>query len=64
MVAKWGVNNRREFGLDQDVPSKNFVVFVRDVAMAPFIIGRAFNYWSSSITRVIVPSSSCIGSLT
>ncbi|GMY21117.1 hypothetical protein FCV25MIE_16358 [Fagus crenata] len=32
--------------------------------MAPFIIGRAFNYWSSSITRVTVPSSSRIGSLT
>jgi hypothetical protein len=32
--------------------------------MAPYIIGRAFNYWSSSITRVTVPSSSRIGSLT
>ena len=55
---------RRQFGLDQDMPSKRSVVFVRDVTMAPYIIGRAFNYWSSSITRVTVPSSSHIGSLT
>uniref|UniRef100_A0A2N9IAV8 Aminotransferase-like plant mobile domain-containing protein n=1 Tax=Fagus sylvatica TaxID=28930 RepID=A0A2N9IAV8_FAGSY len=47
---------RRQFGLDQDVPSANVVVFNCDTVMAPFIIIRASKYWSDLSIRVTIPA--------
>jgi hypothetical protein len=55
---------RRQFGLDQDVPSANVVVFNCDTVMAPFIIIRASNYWSNLCIRVTIPAGMQVGNLT
>jgi hypothetical protein len=55
---------RRQFGLDQDVPSANVVVFNCDTVMAPFIIIRASKYWSDLSIRVTIPVGMRVGNLT
>uniref|UniRef100_A0A2N9FQU5 Aminotransferase-like plant mobile domain-containing protein n=1 Tax=Fagus sylvatica TaxID=28930 RepID=A0A2N9FQU5_FAGSY len=55
---------RQKFGLDQDVPSANVVVFDRDSVMAPFIIIRASKYWSDLSVRVTIPAGMRVGNLT
>ncbi|GMY34122.1 CHD3-type chromatin-remodeling factor PICKLE [Fagus crenata] len=54
----------RQFGLDQDVPSANVVVFNCDTVMAPFIIIRASKYWSDLSIRVTIPAGMRVGNLT
>uniref|UniRef100_A0A2N9HEP2 Aminotransferase-like plant mobile domain-containing protein n=1 Tax=Fagus sylvatica TaxID=28930 RepID=A0A2N9HEP2_FAGSY len=55
---------RRQFGLDQDVPSANVVVFDCDTVMAPFIIIQASKYWSDLSVRVTIPADMRVGNLT
>uniref|UniRef100_A0A2N9GJL1 Aminotransferase-like plant mobile domain-containing protein n=1 Tax=Fagus sylvatica TaxID=28930 RepID=A0A2N9GJL1_FAGSY len=50
---------RRQFGLDQDMPIANVVVFDCDTVMAPFIIIRASKYWSDLSVRVTIPADIC-----
>ena len=55
---------RRKFGLDQDVPSANVVVFDCDTVIAPLIVIRASKYWFDLFVRVTIPADMQVGNLT
>ncbi|GMY24098.1 CHD3-type chromatin-remodeling factor PICKLE [Fagus crenata] len=55
---------RRQFGLDQDVPSTNVVVFDCDTVIAPLIVIRASKYWFDLSVRVTIPADMRVGNLT
>uniref|UniRef100_A0A2N9E1E4 Aminotransferase-like plant mobile domain-containing protein n=1 Tax=Fagus sylvatica TaxID=28930 RepID=A0A2N9E1E4_FAGSY len=55
---------RRQFGLDQDVPSANVVVFDCDTVIAPLIVIRATKYWFDLSVRVTIPTDMRVGNLT
>jgi hypothetical protein len=52
---------RRQFGFDQEVPA--IMEIVADVlpTINPFIKSRAFHYWSSTISEVVIPSGERVG---
>uniref|UniRef100_A0A2N9FRU8 Aminotransferase-like plant mobile domain-containing protein n=1 Tax=Fagus sylvatica TaxID=28930 RepID=A0A2N9FRU8_FAGSY len=52
---------RKQFGFDQEVPAIMGVTASEISIINPFLGDRAFAYWSSAATRVIIPNGDRIG---
>uniref|UniRef100_A0A2N9GIS5 Aminotransferase-like plant mobile domain-containing protein n=1 Tax=Fagus sylvatica TaxID=28930 RepID=A0A2N9GIS5_FAGSY len=46
---------RRQFGLDQSVPGSPSETLPRTPSIAPFLNDHAFDYWSQSVSRMVIP---------
>uniref|UniRef100_A0A2N9I6J8 Aminotransferase-like plant mobile domain-containing protein n=1 Tax=Fagus sylvatica TaxID=28930 RepID=A0A2N9I6J8_FAGSY len=46
---------RRQFGLDQSVPGSPSETLPRTPNIAPFLNDHAFDYWSQSVSRMVIP---------
>jgi hypothetical protein len=52
---------RRQFGLDQGVPGSPSETLPRTPSIAPFLNDRAFDYWSQSVSRMVIPCGGRLG---
>uniref|UniRef100_A0A2N9HIE7 Aminotransferase-like plant mobile domain-containing protein n=1 Tax=Fagus sylvatica TaxID=28930 RepID=A0A2N9HIE7_FAGSY len=52
---------RRQFGLDQSVPGSPSETLPRTPNMAPFLNDHAFDYWSASVSRMVIPCGGRLG---
>uniref|UniRef100_A0A2N9H9K0 Aminotransferase-like plant mobile domain-containing protein n=1 Tax=Fagus sylvatica TaxID=28930 RepID=A0A2N9H9K0_FAGSY len=52
---------RRQFGLDQSVPGSPSETLPRTPSIAPFLNDRAFDYWSQSVSRMVIPCGGRLG---
>jgi hypothetical protein len=55
---------RRQFGFDQEIPAIMGVAAGEIPTINPFLRTRAFAYWSSVVSRVVVPNGNRIGAYT
>uniref|UniRef100_A0A2N9HJJ6 Aminotransferase-like plant mobile domain-containing protein n=1 Tax=Fagus sylvatica TaxID=28930 RepID=A0A2N9HJJ6_FAGSY len=52
---------RRQFGLDQSVPGSPSETLPRTPSIAPFLNDQAFDYWSQSVSRMVIPCGGRLG---
>uniref|UniRef100_A0A2N9E6W1 Aminotransferase-like plant mobile domain-containing protein n=1 Tax=Fagus sylvatica TaxID=28930 RepID=A0A2N9E6W1_FAGSY len=52
---------RRQFGLDQSVPGSPSETLPRTPSIAPFLNDHAFDYWSQSVSRMVIPCGGRLG---
>uniref|UniRef100_A0A2N9HMF7 Aminotransferase-like plant mobile domain-containing protein n=1 Tax=Fagus sylvatica TaxID=28930 RepID=A0A2N9HMF7_FAGSY len=52
---------RRQFGLDQGVPGSPSETLPRTPNIAPFLNDHAFDYWSPSVSRMVIPCGGRLG---
>uniref|UniRef100_A0A2N9G8Z9 Uncharacterized protein n=1 Tax=Fagus sylvatica TaxID=28930 RepID=A0A2N9G8Z9_FAGSY len=52
---------RRQFGFDQEIPAVMGVAAGKIPTINPFLKTRAFAYWSSVTSRVVIPSGNRVG---
>ena len=52
---------RRQFGLDQGVPGSPSETLPRTPSIAPFLNDHAFDYWSQSVSRMVIPCGGRLG---
>jgi hypothetical protein len=52
---------RRQFGFDQEIPAVMGVAAGKIPTINPFLKARAFAYWSSVTSRVVIPSGNRVG---
>uniref|UniRef100_A0A2N9GHN1 Aminotransferase-like plant mobile domain-containing protein n=1 Tax=Fagus sylvatica TaxID=28930 RepID=A0A2N9GHN1_FAGSY len=52
---------RRQFGLDQGVPGSPSETLPRTPSIAPFLNDQAFDYWSQSVSRMVIPCGGRLG---
>uniref|UniRef100_A0A2N9J8N8 Aminotransferase-like plant mobile domain-containing protein n=2 Tax=Fagus sylvatica TaxID=28930 RepID=A0A2N9J8N8_FAGSY len=52
---------RRQFGLDQGVPGSPSETLPRTPNIAPFLNDQAFDYWSESVSRMVIPCGGRLG---
>jgi hypothetical protein len=52
---------RRQFGLDQGVPGSPSETLPRTSSIAPFLNDQAFDYWSQSVSRMVIPCGGRLG---
>uniref|UniRef100_A0A2N9F8G5 Aminotransferase-like plant mobile domain-containing protein n=1 Tax=Fagus sylvatica TaxID=28930 RepID=A0A2N9F8G5_FAGSY len=52
---------RRQFGLDQSVPGSPSETLPRTPNIAPFLNDHAFDYWSASVSRMVIPCGGRLG---
>uniref|UniRef100_A0A2N9JA03 Aminotransferase-like plant mobile domain-containing protein n=1 Tax=Fagus sylvatica TaxID=28930 RepID=A0A2N9JA03_FAGSY len=52
---------RRQFGLDQGVPGSPSETLPRTPSIAPFLNDRTFDYWSQSVSRMVIPRGGRLG---
>ena len=51
----------RQFGLDQGVPGSPNETLPRTPSIAPFLNDQAFDYWSQSVSRMVIPCGGRLG---
>jgi hypothetical protein len=51
----------RQFGLDQSVPGSPSETLPRTPSIAPFLNDQAFDYWSQSVSRMVIPCGGRLG---
>uniref|UniRef100_A0A2N9FUA4 Aminotransferase-like plant mobile domain-containing protein n=1 Tax=Fagus sylvatica TaxID=28930 RepID=A0A2N9FUA4_FAGSY len=52
---------RRQFGLDQGVLGSPSETLPRTPSIAPFLNNHAFDYWSQSVSRMVIPCGGRLG---